>query len=683
MDDPIERLSILRDLLNEASVDYYIHDAPKLSDEVYDRYFQELLTLEAEHPDHVTPSSPTQRVGAPISSDFAPVTHHTPMLSLDNAFDRIDLERFDRNVRKRLGKATGEVTYSTEVKLDGIAVSLVYENGYLISAATRGDGVEGEDITPNVQTLKTVPLKLQGILGDAVREPRTVLEHIPRFLEVRGEVVMPHEGFREYNEKAVRNGDRVFVNPRNAVGGSLRQKDPRKTADRPLVFYAYQAVGDESTMLAQTQTEMLKRLNRMGFRVDPHVAEYTTFEDVIGHCTAVEGVRNTLPYDIDGVVIKVNDFAQQRSLGAVSRAPRWAIAYKFKAQEAMTTLCAVDFQVGRTGAITPVARLEPVVVGSVTVSNATLHNADEIERLDVRIGDTVVVRRAGDVIPQITAVDMTRRPKHTTPILFPTTCPVCNAPTERKEGMAVTVCTGGIECDAQRKELLAHFVSRKAFDIDHIGDRLIEDLIDVGLVSMPFHFFLLPERAAELLEKLPRFGEKSLERLLLSIENSRAVTFARFIYALGIPEAGEGTAKRLARHFTHVDQLRAANVNELTSIGDIGPITASSIVNFFANPVNVNNVDALLSYHPSGEGLVTIVYPTLTATHGKYVGETVVITGSFPDRSREDIKAYVEEQGGIVSSSLSRKTTLLIAGDKAGSKLTKAQELGIRVVSTF
>lgn len=647
----------LRTLINAANYQYYILDDPKLTDEEYDRAFRDLQQLEESHPDLITPDSPTQRVGAPLDGGFGEITHRTSLLSLDNAFNEDDLIKFTKSVEKRLGLAQGEIEYVGELKLDGLAVSLVYENGYLVSGATRGDGSTGEDVTANLRTLNTVPLKLQG-------------DVVPDLLEVRGEVVMPHKGFNDYNLKARSEGGRVFANPRNAAAGSLRQKDPRKTAGRPLEFIAYQVANIEPHMYADSHTRLMASLQTFGFKTEPYTAIISDIEEMVIHCERMEKSREQLPYDIDGVVIKVNRLTYQQTLGAIARSPRWAIAYKFKAEEKRTILNGVDFQVGRTGAITPVGRLEPIEVGGVVVSNATLHNADEIERLGVMIGDTVIVRRAGDVVPQITQVAIEERPKNATAIVFPKECPVCGSLTERVLEEAVTRCTGGLVCGAQKKERLKHFVSRLAFDIDGLGDKVVDQLVEGGHVNTPADFFILTEST---LASLPRMGSKSAAKLITAINNAQTITFERFIYALGIPDVGEGTSKRLAKHFHHMGELVVASVEELCGIVDIGPTTATNIHTFFNTSQGLTTVNDLL------DNGVSITYLQNKTVSDVLKGQTWVITGSFSRGSREELKALIEQHGGSVSDNVSKKTTVLLAGTGGGSKRAKADKLGVRI----
>ena len=574
----LEEISQLRADLDDANYRYYVLDEPTLTDADYDRKLQRLKQLEGEHPELISPDSPTQRVGAAPAEGFPEVAHAIPMLSLDNAFSRDDIVAFAERVAERLECQAEEIEFSCEPKLDGAAVSLVYEQGVLVSGATRGDGRTGEGITSNLRTLRSVPLKLMG-------------KRVPELLEVRGEVIMRHSGFEALNERAREEGSKVFANPRNAAAGSLRQLDPRITATRPLEFHAYQAARLEPDLGDATHSALMARLSTLGFRTS---AELTTMygpDAVADYCEQLGAKRDQLGYDIDGVVIKVNDLRHQRELGFVARAPRWAVAFKFPAQEEVTTLNDVEFQVGRTGAITPVARLAPVTVAGVTVSNATLHNADEITRLGVMIGDTVAIRRAGDVIPQVVRVDEEKRPADARVITFPDHCPVCGSDIERLEGEAVARCSGGLYCAAQRKEALKHFASRKALDIDGLGEKLIEQLVDQEWVKTPADLFHL---SVEQLKSLPRMGEKSATNLVNALEKAKQTTLARFIYALGIREVGEATAANVANHFGTLQALQDADQAALEAVNDVGPIVAKHIHTFFRQPHNLETLQALI-----------------------------------------------------------------------------------------
>nr|WP_289094991.1 NAD-dependent DNA ligase LigA [uncultured Halomonas sp.] len=654
----LEEISQLRADLDDANYRYYVLDEPTLTDADYDRKLQRLKQLEGEHPELISPDSPTQRVGAAPAEGFPEVAHAIPMLSLDNAFSRDDIVAFAERVAERLECQAEEIEFSCEPKLDGAAVSLVYEQGVLVSGATRGDGRTGEGITSNLRTLRSVPLKLMG-------------KSVPELLEVRGEVIMRHSGFEALNERAREEGSKVFANPRNAAAGSLRQLDPRITATRPLEFHAYQAARLEPDLGDATHSALMARLSTLGFRTS---AELTTMygpDAVADYCEQLGAKRDQLGYDIDGVVIKVNDLRHQRELGFVARAPRWAVAFKFPAQEEVTTLNDVEFQVGRTGAITPVARLAPVTVAGVTVSNATLHNADEITRLGVMIGDTVAIRRAGDVIPQVVRVDEEKRPADARVITFPDHCPVCGSDIERLEGEAVARCSGGLYCAAQRKEALKPFASRKALDIDGLGEKLIEQLVDQEWVKTPADLFHL---SVEQLKSLPRMGEKSATNLVNALEKAKQTTLARFIYALGIREVGEATAANVANHFGTLQALQDADQAALEAVNDVGPIVAKHIHTFFRQPHNLETLQALI------EAGITWQESEVTQGPTPLEGQTWVLTGAMESMTRDEGKARLQALGAKVAGSVSKKTTCLVAGEAAGSKLTKAEQLGVEVI---
>lgn len=654
----LEEISQLRAELDDANYRYYVLDEPTLTDADYDRKLQRLTQLEAEHPALITPDSPTQRVGASPTDGFPEVAHAIPMLSLDNAFSRDDIVAFAERVAERLECQAGEIEFSCEPKLDGAAVSLVYERGALAIGATRGDGRTGEGITSNLRTLRSVPLKLIG-------------EDIPALLEVRGEVIMRHAGFEALNDRARDEGSKVFANPRNAAAGSLRQLDPRITATRPLEFHAYQAARLQPDMGDTTHSALMARLSTLGFRTSTELTTMHGPETVADYCEQLGAKRDQLGYDIDGVVIKVNDLRHQRELGFVARAPRWAVAFKFPAQEEVTTLNDVEFQVGRTGAITPVARLEPVTVAGVTVSNATLHNADEIIRLGVMIGDTVAIRRAGDVIPQVVRVDEEKRPVNARAISFPNHCPVCGSEIERLEGEAVARCSGGLYCAAQRKEALKHFASRKALDVDGLGEKLIEQLVDLDWVKTPADLFHL---SVEQLKSLPRMGEKSATNLVNALEKAKQTTLARFIYALGIREVGEATAANVANHFGTLQALQDADLAALEAVNDVGPIVAKHIHTFFRQPHNLETLQALI------EAGITWQESEVTQGPTPLEGQTWVLTGAMESMTRDEGKARLQALGAKVAGSVSKKTTCLVAGEAAGSKLTKAEQLGVEVI---
>lgn len=653
-----QRLQELKEILHDHAIRYYVEDAPTIPDAEYDRLMRELLDIEAEHPDWVTPDSPSQRVGGAPLSGFEPVTHDIPMLSLDNAFDDSELDSFYRRMGDRLSAAKS-ARFCCEPKLDGLAVSLLYVDGVLVRAATRGDGATGENITENVRTIKSIPLRLSGTGW-------------PARIEVRGEVFMPKAGFEQMNAAALKKGEKVFVNPRNAAAGSLRQLDSRITAKRPLAFYAYSVGVIEGGELVDSHYERFLQLKGWGLPMSPETKRVDSMEEVKAYYQDIMARRADLAYEIDGVVIKVDQIALQERLGFVARAPRWAIAYKFPAQEELTRLNEVEFQVGRTGAITPVAKLEPVFVGGVTVSNATLHNADEIARLGVKVGDTVIIRRAGDVIPQIVSVVSEQRPDSARDIVFPTQCPVCQSDIERVEGEAVARCSGGLVCQAQRKEALKHFVSRKAMDVDGLGDKVIEQLVDKEMVTTPADLFRL--RAGEL-TVLERMGPKSAQNIINALQASKQTTLPRFLYALGIREVGEATAMNLAHHFYNLDAIMQAPVEALIEVQDVGMIVASHVHAFFTQERNQNVVRDLID--------LGITWPDIEAksedTPQPLAGKVVVLTGTLSQLSRSDAKAALQALGAKVTGSVSKKTDILFAGEAAGSKLTKAQELGVEV----
>ncbi|MBT9432738.1 NAD-dependent DNA ligase LigA [Candidatus Sodalis endolongispinus] len=642
---------------------YYVEAAPDVPDSEYDRVMEELCTLETERPDLLTADSPSQRVGGQAQSSFGQVRHEVPMLSLDNVFEEPGFLAFDKSGRDRL-KRDDDMTYCCELKLDGLAVSLQYENGELVRAATRGDGATGEDITANVRTIRTIPLRLQDN------------GNLPRLLEIRGEVFMSEAGFLRLNETAKREGGKVFANPRNAAAGSLRQLDPAITARRPLTFYCYGVGLLEDGELPESHWERLQQLKAWGVPVSDRVRRCTGSAAVLDFYRQVHEARSSLGFDIDGVVIKVDSLALQQRLGFVARAPRWAIAYKFPAQERLTRVRDVEFQVGRTGAITPVARLEPVLVSGAMVSNATLHNADEVDRLGLMIGDTVIVRRAGDVIPQIVGVVTSERPADARPVAFPPQCPVCGSDVERVEGEAVLRCTAGLVCAAQRKEALKHFVSRRAMDIDGMGDKIIDQLVERELVKTPADLFRLNK---ESLSRLDRMGTKSAQNLLEALEKARQTTFARFLYALGIREVGEATAANLAAAYGTLDALIPADIDSLTGVQDIGNIVATHVRHFFEETHNREVIQELLS--PTiGIGWPEPVAAASAASDNPFAGKTIVLTGSLSTLSRDEAKDRLVALGARVSGSVSAKTDLLIAGEAAGSKLSKAQQLNIPVI---
>ena len=659
MESIIQQINQLRTSLRHHEHLYHVLDAPEIPDAEYDRLMQQLRSLEAQHPELITHDSPTQRVGAAPLDAFEQVRHEVPMLSLDNVFDEDSYLAFDKRVHDRLKRAE-PLTFCCELKLDGLAVSLLYENGELVRAATRGDGTTGENITANVRTIRAIPLRLHG-------------ENIPQRVEVRGEVFMPQAGFEQLNEEARRKGGKIFANPRNAAAGSLRQLDPRITAKRPLMFFCYGVGLLDGGDLPRSHIQRLMQFKAWGLPVSNRVKLCTGSDEVIAFYRQVEQDRTSLGFDIDGVVIKVDSLDLQEQLGFVARAPRWATAFKFQAQEQITQVRDVEFQVGRTGAITPVARLEPVQVAGVIVSNATLHNADEIERLGIRIGDTVIIRRAGDVIPQVVGVVMEQRPQDTKEIVFPEHCPVCGSDIERVEGEAVARCTGGLFCAAQRKEALKHFVSRRALDVDGMGDKIIEQLVEKQYVENLADLF---ELTAGKLTGLDRMGPKSAQNLIAALEKAKQTTFARFLYALGIREVGEATAANLAAHFCNLENLRAADIDALKSVPDVGEVVARHVRNFLSEEHNQKVIAAL-------EKVISWPEPQQIIAEeidSPFAGKTVVLTGSLTILSRDEAKDRLAALGAKVSGSVSKKTDLVIAGEAAGSKLAKAQELGITVI---
>jgi len=655
--DVISRAGELRDTITEHNYQYYVLDDPRVPDAEYDRLFRELQDLEAQYPDIVTPDTPTRRVGASVETTFEEVVHRIPMLSLDNAFSDEELRDFDRRVKDRL-KTSDDIEYVCEPKLDGLAVSLHYESGVLTRAATRGDGYTGEDITANIRTIPSVPLRLRG-------------DNVPELVEVRGEVYMPRDGFEALNKRLADKGEKAFVNPRNAAAGSLRQKKPTVTARRPLELCAYSVALEDESRLPATHWEGLQQVSAWGFRINPEMRRATGAEDCLQAYNELMDKRASLPYEIDGIVFKVNSLALQQQLGFVSRAPRWAIAQKFPAQEELTVIEDVEFQVGRTGAITPVARLKPVFVGGVTVSNATLHNMDEIQRLGVRIGDTVFVRRAGDVIPQVVKVVAERRPDNAREVQLPDACPVCQSDIVQIEGEVVARCSGGLFCPAQRKEAIRHYASRKALDIEGLGDKWIDILVDRELVTTVADLYLLKKAD---LTGLERMGEKSAGNLIDAIGRSRHPVLWKFLYALGIREVGEATAKALASHFGTLEAIGEADEDALQSVPDVGPIVAGHIRSFFDQTHNQETIQALKDAGVQWQS------EAITASEKPLKGETWVLTGSLSDMTRDDAKAKLESLGAKVAGSVSGKTSCVVAGEAAGSKLTKAENLGVPVM---
>lgn len=647
----------LREQLEYHNFRYYVLDDPEVPDVEYDRLFRRLQELEAAHPDLITPDSPTQRVGGAALSAFDEVAHVVPMLSLGNAFSDDEVSDFDRRIRQELGIEA--VTYTAEPKLDGLAISIRYENGKYVRAATRGDGKTGEDVTANVRTIRAVPMSLRG-------------DDWPRVLEVRGEVYMTKAGFEAMNERQRANDAKVFANPRNAAAGSLRQLDSKITATRPLTLFCYGYGQVEGGELPSRHYEVLQQLKKWGLPVCPEIKTVEGAAGLLDYYRAIGEKRDSLPYEIDGVVYKVDRREQQEEMGFVSRAPRWAIAHKFPAQEEMTELLAVEWQVGRTGAVTPVARLKPVAVGGVTVSNATLHNMDEVIRKDVHIGDTVIVRRAGDVIPEVAAVVASKRPAGAVRPSLPESCPVCGSEVERAEGEAVARCSGGLFCAAQRKEALKHFASRKAMDIEGLGDKLVEQLVERDLVTDPADLYHL---TVSDFAGLDRMGEKSAVNLVEAIEKSRHTALARFLFALGIREVGEATALNLASHFGKLENLRVASEEQLLEVNDVGPVVAQHIHTFFQQSHNAEVIDKLIGAGIEWEEVEPIPQEAQTLA-----GKTVVLTGTLSQMTRDEAKQQLQALGAKVTGSVSKKTDFVVAGENAGSKLTKAEQLGIKVL---
>ena len=650
----------LKSELNQHNHAYYVLDDPSIPDSHYDRLMAELQAIEQQYSQLRNSDSPTQRIGGMALDSFSQVRHEVPMLSLDNAFSDAEMMDFDRRIKDRINLDSSQnLTYACEPKLDGVAVSLIYQKGLLIRGATRGDGSIGEDITANVRTIKSIPLSLHGDI-------------FPELLEVRGEIYMPRDGFNHFNKKALESGDKPFVNPRNAAAGSLRQLDSKITATRPLEMCAYSVGQYQGDQKPDSHFAVLNMLGTLGFKINQHIKQVEGLEALEDYYQQLAQLRDKLDYDIDGIVYKVNDLKLQQRLGFVAKAPRWAIARKFPAQEEMTRLLDVEFQVGRTGAVTPVARLEPVFVGGVTVGNATLHNADEINRLGVCVGDTVIVRRAGDVIPQIVKAVVEKRPKGAQPILFPERCPVCQSSVKRVEGEAVARCTGGLFCGAQTKEAIKHYASRKAMDIDGLGDKLVDALVDNELIYSVADLY---ELKLEKLINLERMAQKSAENLLNSIEASKQTTLPKFLFSLGIREVGEATAQTLANNFGTLDKVIEASVEQLLEVEDVGPVVARHIVDFFRNPDNLSIVEAIIN---SGVQWKDI---DQTAQSLPLKGQTWVLTGTLETMSRAEAKDRLQQFGAKVSGSVSAKTHAVVAGPGAGSKLNKAQSLDIQILT--
>ena len=665
IEDVIEQLTSLRNLIRHHEYCYYVLDAPEIPDSEYDKLIKQLQKIEQQYPNLITTDSPTQRVGGAPLAQFASIKHELPMLSLDNVFDESSFIAFNKRVKDRLHLNENEqVEYCCELKLDGLAVSILYENGKFSKAATRGDGTTGEDITANVRTIKTIPLVLTG-------------ENIPARLEVRGEVFMTHKGFAKLNADAEKRNEKVFANPRNAAAGSLRQLDPKITAKRPLSFYCYGVGIIEGSSLPDTHYDRLMQFKAWGLPVSDKVEKRQGAQAALDYFKQIGEQRMSLDFDIDGVVIKVNSIALQNELGFVARAPRWATAFKFPAQEEVTQLNKVDFQVGRTGAITPVARLEPVSVAGVIVSNATLHNSDEIARLGIREGDYVTVRRAGDVIPKIVAVLLDRRPTDTKEIVFPTHCPICGSLIVRDEGQAISRCAGGLICPAQRKEALKHFVSRRAMNVDGMGDKIIEQLVDKDYVKTPADLYKLN---LPTLCSLDKIGEKSANNLLNALDASKNTTLSRFIFALGIPNVGEVTAENLVNQLGNLSAIENASLEQLQTVNDIGVVIAESIIDFFQEPHNRKVIEQLTSEEINIHWQDITPQTQTTIVDSPFSGKTIVLTGTLSVLTRDEAKNKLKQLGAKVTGSVSKNTDLVIAGEAAGSKLDKAQELGIKVI---
>ncbi|MDQ1362729.1 MAG: ligase [Pseudomonadota bacterium] len=654
---PADRIHSLRQLLNHHSYQYYVLDAPEIPDAEYDRLYRELQQLELQYPELITPDSPTQRIGDQPLAAFSQIRHEVPMLSLDNVFSDDELNDFYRRAQTKLDLNT-EIEFAAEPKLDGLAVSLIYENGMLARAGTRGDGVTGEDITQNIRTIHSIPLHLMG-------------EDWPVKLDVRGEVFMPKAGFELLNQRAREKNEKEFANPRNAAAGSLRQLDPRITASRSLAMYCY-AVGNADSMgKFTTHSDVLNQLSQWGLPLCKERSVVKGVKGCLDYFNTMGQKRIALPYDIDGVVYKVNRLDWQKELGFVAKAPRWAVAHKFPAQEEITTVNAIEFQVGRTGALTPVARLEPVFVGGVTVSNATLHNMDEVERKEIRVGDRVIIRRAGDVIPEVVSVVPGSRQLHANKIVLPAHCPVCGSDVVREEGEAIARCSGGLYCAAQRKESIKHFASRKAMDIEGLGDKLVEQLVDEKRIE---HVDDLYRLQLNDIASLERMGEKSASNLLAALDKSKTVTLSRFIYALGVREVGEATALALAKHFGSLEKLQDASEEDLQTVPDVGPVVARHVFHFFHEPHNRQIIQRLRT--------AGIHWPDQQANeqNQSLAGLTFVITGTLTGMTRDEARAALQARGGKVAGSVSAKTSYLVVGDSPGSKAEKAEQLGVKIL---
>ena len=657
--DVVDQANHLKDQINHHNYRYYVLDDPEIPDAEFDKLFRQLQSLEKQNPALITQDSPTQRVGADPLKEFGEVKHKVPMLSLANAFEESELGSFGKRISEIVGKNIDDMEFVAEPKLDGLAINLRYENGKLVQGATRGDGERGEDVSQNIRTIQSIPLVLMG-------------EDFPQVLEVRGEVFMSKKGFTALNKNQEKSGEKMFANPRNAAAGSLRQLDSSITAKRPLEFYAYSVGEVKDGNVGNNQYDLLQKLKKWGIRINPEVKVVKGIRGCLGYYEKIFPRRENLDYEIDGVVYKVNSFSQQEELGFVSRAPRWAIAHKFPAQEALTKIKAIDVQVGRTGTLTPVARLEPVEVGGVTVTNATLHNQDEIERLDARVGDTVVIYRAGDVIPKVDSVVKSRRPKNTRKFKMPTKCPECDSDVERVEDEAATRCTGGLYCPAQRKNSIKHFNSRRAMDIDGVGDKLVDQLVEKGLIESAADQYSLTKKQ---LSELERMADKSADNVLTALEKSKSTTLARFIYALGIRDVGEATAQNLAQYFSNLDAVMTAKEEELQDVPDIGPIVAHHIVSFFKEKHNKQIIKKLLKAGVHWSDVAGAV-----SSDSEVSGKTIVITGTLETMKRNELKDRLQELGAKVTGSVSKNTDYVVVGADPGSKYDKAKKLGVEIL---
>jgi len=653
--EKINRVNKLRELINQYNYQYYVEDEPVIPDAEYDRLMQELTAIENEFPELIIDASPTQRIGAAPLDSFPEIKHEAPMLSLGNAFDEDEMTAFDRRIREKLGEDS--IEYVAETKLDGLAISILYEDGQFIRAATRGDGTKGEDVTLNVRTIKSIPLSLLN-------------EKYSKRVEIRGEVFMTHDGFQKLNDKQREQGEKLFVNPRNAAAGSLRQLDSRVTSERHLSFFAYGVGIVEGGLMPESHAELLSRLKVWGVPVSPETKVIVNLAACFEFYKSIASRRSSLGYDIDGVVFKVNRLDQQDIMGSVSRAPRWAIAYKFPPEEELTEILDIEIQVGRTGALTPVARLKPVFVGGVTVTNATLHNEDELKRKDVRVGDTVIVRRAGDVIPEVLKVVMERRPKNAKIFKMPSNCPICESDVEREEGEAVIRCSGGLYCSAQRIQAIIHFASRRAMNIDGLGDKLIGQLVEKGLINNVSDLYTVNQ---EQLAGLERMAEKSATNVIAALNNSKETTLDRFLYALGIREVGDATARSLANHFGNLSAIQSASQETLEEVADVGPIVARHIVTFFLQSHNQEVINDLLT--------AGVHWPDVEInTEQPLQGKIFVITGTLETMKRDEAKQRLLELGAKVSSSVSKKTDYVIAGSEPGNKVEKARQLNVEIL---